>query len=127
VAEIIHAPNSRTGGFLLEQHVVNFPETFYVLTGTFKFFCSQLGNFIATEVNTGDIVSIPAGTPYGYKNVGAEPGKLLLITNTDSFEHFIEAIGIPVTEPVAQIARSPQLSMDKVAAVAHQYGIDFLN
>jgi hypothetical protein len=87
----------------------------------------NLDKTIKTKVAAGDVVSIAAGIPYGYKNVGSEPGKILLITASNGFEHFIEEIGTPVTDTDSRLTRPNQPSVDKIAAVAHKYGIDLLN
>jgi hypothetical protein len=41
MVDITNAPNSKTGGFLLERHLVDASETFYALAGEFEFFGFQ--------------------------------------------------------------------------------------
>ena len=123
VAEITIAPQSK--GFLLDKHVINVAEDFYALAGEFKFFGFQPDKTI--KVNSGDIVHIPAGMPYGYKNVGSEAGKMLLLITSKGFENFIEEIGTPVADKSSIPSNSIQPDMNKIASVARKYGIEFLN
>ncbi|GAA6620233.1 cupin domain-containing protein [Scytonema sp. NUACC26] len=132
VVEITNAPRSSPGGFLLKKHVINVPENFYALAGEFEFFGFDPNK--TTKVNAGDIVYIPAGVPYGYKNVGSEPGKILLMTPSKGFENFIEEIGTkvpknfsPDSESVRANVNQIEPSMNKIASIASKYGIEFLN
>jgi mannose-6-phosphate isomerase-like protein (cupin superfamily) len=122
--EIVNPPQYK--GFLFEKHAIDTPEDFYVLEGKFEFFGSQPDRTI--KVSTGDLVRIPAGVPYGYKNVGSEPGKLLLIANSQKFAKFVEEIGTPIANNSDISANSIQAdNIEKIASIAHKYGIDFLN
>jgi mannose-6-phosphate isomerase-like protein (cupin superfamily) len=110
---------SQYKSFLLEKHVVQVPEDFYAVSGEFEFFGNQPNTDL--YVHTGDVVHIPAGFPYGFRTVGTESGKLLLITSSPTFESFIEEIGINETDP------AKVMPISKIASVAQKYGIQFLN
>lgn len=123
VVEITNAP--RYKGLLLEKHVIDVPEDFYAISGEYEFFGFQPDKTL--KIKSGDIIHIPAGVPYGYKNAGDEPGKILLITTSKEFENFIEEIGTSVTDKSSISSNSVQLDMEKVASVARKHGIEFFN
>lgn len=124
VAEIMIAPQYGTG-FLLQKHVTDVERDIYALGGKFEIFGFQRNKTI--KVSSGDFIHIPAGMPYAIKNVGSEPGRILFITTSKGFENFIEEIGTPVADKSSVPSNPVEPSMEKVASVAHKYGIDFLN
>lgn len=119
-AEILLAPNY--DGFLLQKHVVNVDETIFVTNGDVKCFTSQPNNAIAMKA--GDVIQIPAGVPYGCKASGSEPSRLLLVTSSPALENLIAEIGTPSD---SQTLTTTEPNMEKVAAAAQKYGIEFLN
>lgn len=123
VVEIAHAPRYR--GFLLEKHAIDADENFYVLEGEFEFFGTRPNK--AVKANSGDVVHIPAGTPYGLRNAGSELGRILLITTSKGSENFIEEIGTSVADKSSIPSDSVEPDIAKTASVAHQYGIEFFN
>jgi quercetin dioxygenase-like cupin family protein len=124
VVEITNAPNRSPGGFLLERHVVSAPEEFYILNGKFEFVNHPGQSIAASE---GDRVYIPAGVPYGYKNVGDEPAQILLITPSQNLEKFIAQVGKPIANGTSVVSRAVTPDMGKIASLAPRYGIEFLN
>jgi mannose-6-phosphate isomerase-like protein (cupin superfamily) len=64
-------------------------ETFYVLSGTFRFAVGDR----TVAASTGTLVFIPRGTPHGLRNVGTETGRLLAIVNPAGLEKFFEEVG----------------------------------
>jgi quercetin dioxygenase-like cupin family protein len=124
VVEITNAPQQSPGGFLLEQHVISFPEEFYILSGKFEF-VNRSGKSI--EVGAGDRVYIPAGVPYGYKNVGNGSAQVLLITPSQNLEKFIAQVGQSISTGTSKITRAVPPDMGKIASIAPRYGIEFLN
>lgn len=122
-AEIKVAPQRGTG-LLLEKHVTDFEDTVYALEGEFEFLGVQSKKTI--KVRSGDMIRIPAGKPYGFRSVGSEPGKVLLITSKD-FRNFIEEIGTSVMDSSSIPSDVTEPSMETVASVARKYGIQFLN
>lgn len=100
------------------------PEEFYVLNGKFEF-VNRPGNAIA--VSEGDRVYIPAGVPYGYKNVGSEPTQILLITPSQNLEKFIAQVGQPIANGTSVVTRVVPQDMGKITSIAPRYGIEFLN
>lgn len=122
--EITQAPQYR-GAFLLEKHVMDDPEDFYVLQGEFEFDGLQPDDTI--KVTTGDIVHISAGVPYGIKHVGAEIGKMLVIATNTRLQNLLSEIGTSVTNKSSIPSDSIGSDMEKIASAAKKYGIEFLN
>lgn len=117
VVEIVSPSQHKS--FLLEKHVVQVPEDFYVVSGEFEFFGNQPNTPLS--VHTGDVVHIPAGFPYGFRTVGTQSGKVLLITSSPTFESFIEEVGTSDTD------QAKAMPMSKIASIAQKYDIKFLN
>ena len=125
--EITTAPHSNPGGFLLQKHVVDAPENFYIQSGEFEFISQPS---LSIKASAGDIVRIPAGVPYGYKNTGSEPGKVLIISPSNGLKNFVAEIGTPVSDPNSVMVTSTdavQTDIGKLATIAQKYGIEFLN
>lgn len=122
-AEIKVAPQRGTG-LLLEKHVTDVEDNLYALEGEFEFFGVQPNRTV--KVRSGEMIRIPAGKPYGFRSVGADPGKVLLITSK-GFGNFIEEIGTPVTDSSSIPTNITEPNIEKAASVARKYGIQFLN
>lgn len=71
------------GGPPLHTHVSDF-ETFYIVDGTFLF---ELDGE-EVHANTGDVVQIPPGVRHLYQNIGAEPGRMLLVVAPAGLDEF---------------------------------------
>lgn len=130
VVEITTAPYSTPGGFLLQKHVVNALENFYIQSGEFEFVGFQPNKTV--KVSAGDVVRVPAGVPYGYKNTGSEPGTVLLISPSNGLEKFVAEVGTSVEDKDSHSVEAiqpdtVQTDINKLATVARQYGIEFLN
>lgn len=121
--EITQAPHYK-GAFLLEKHLMEEPEDFYVLQGEFEFVGLQADDTI--KVTTGDIVHVSPDTPYSVKHVGAEPGKILVIAPNTRLQNLLEEIGTPVTNKSSIPSASIAPDMLKIASAAKKYGIQFL-
>ena len=80
---VISGQTPPLGGPPLHLHVSD-SETFYVLDGTFIF---ELDGEIF-NANVGDVVHIQPGVKHLYQNVGAEPGKLLLVVSPGGLDDF---------------------------------------
>lgn len=127
--EITTAPYSNPGGFLLQKHVVDAPEDFYIQAGEFEFLGFQPSKNL--KVSAGDIVRIPAGVPYGYKNASSELGTVLIVSPSSGLKNFVAEIGTPVSDPdsvaVSSSTDTVQTDIGKLATIAQKYGIEFLN
>lgn len=70
---VTHPPQQ--GGAPLHK---NPPEYFYIMSGQFEFFGSLPNDLL--RVGPGDIVQVESNVPHGYKHIGSETGKMLVVT-----------------------------------------------
>ena len=86
-------------------------ETFYVLDGTFRFWCGEE----SFEAGPGTVAVLPRGIPHTFKNTGGTTGKLLCVCTPGGFEEFfIELERDKVTDPAT------------LAAIGERYGVRFI-
>ncbi len=93
-------------------------ETFYVVQGALNVVVGDR----SVMLNAGDVAFGPPGVPHGFRVVGAEPCRFLLINNRESFADFVEA------HSVAADAADDAAAIDipALVAVAEQYGMSIL-
>lgn len=90
-------------------------ESFYIVEGEFEF---HIGKDTA-KVKAGSFVMSPRNIPHSFRNVGADPGKLLIVCQPAGFEKFVEEFAtIPPDQP-------PDLA--KMASIGRKYGIEFVS
>ena len=109
---------SKYEGFLLRKHVLQTPEEIYIVDGDFEFVFSQSNK--KTQASPGEIVSIPAGMPFGFKHSGKGEGKVLVVSRSDALPNMLAEIGTSANEDTA-------LDISAISSVAKKYGIEFLN
>ncbi|GAA5127107.1 cupin domain-containing protein [Pseudonocardia adelaidensis] len=80
ILELLVAPGS---GPATHVHLRE-DEVWYVLAGEFRF---KAGDTMH-HASTGGMAFGPRGTPHAFQNVGAEPGRLLIITSPSGVERF---------------------------------------
>jgi len=113
------------GGPPLHRHPQQ--ETFYILEGEFTFF-RQNGPFQAT---VGSVIHVPSGVPHTFKNVGATPGKFLVLIQPAGFEKFFEEIGEPIKDllavpSLANPTPEDQQMVEKRMVLAPKYNLELL-
>jgi mannose-6-phosphate isomerase-like protein (cupin superfamily) len=79
-------------------------EVFYVLEGTFEFTAAANPDHsgpgtVTTRVGAGDVVAMACYAWHNFKNVGAEPGRLLSVHSHAEMEGMARELGVPVAEP----------------------------
>jgi quercetin dioxygenase-like cupin family protein len=95
-------------------------ESFYVLEGEIRF---QIGDetLIATA---GMFANMPVGCPHCFKNESNAPARMLISVAPAGLEQMFFEVGTPV-EPGAMSAPHPtQADIQKLLAVAPNYGIE---
>lgn len=96
-------------------------ECFYVLEGEFEF----LNNSDVVGASAGSLVYVPRGNLHTYKNVGSEPGRMLMSQTPGGLhERFFEELG-----EEAQDSRTPpnhecSPDLQKIVTIAAKYGIE---
>jgi mannose-6-phosphate isomerase-like protein (cupin superfamily) len=84
---------------VLHRH--RYAETFYILEGEFEVDTADAENRLNTrKITAGDTVSIPSMAWHNFKNVGAGPGKFIVVHSPAVMESFIREIGQPITDPL---------------------------
>lgn len=116
VTEITQPP--QYNGFLLRKHVIQAPEEMYVIDGEFEVIFSETNE--KTKVSTGDVVSIPAGLPFGFRHLSQGEGKVKIVSHSDALSNMLAEIGT-----LSKKNTTPDL--ETIGLIAQKYGIEYLN
>jgi quercetin dioxygenase-like cupin family protein len=127
---VLHATGETTGGqFCLMEHVTmplgmaspyhvhrNEDEAFYVLDGHVKFICGD------TWLNAGPGTWVygPRNIPHGFKVVGSEPARMLLMCAPAGLEKFV----LELCAPVDAVPAPPDMA--KLMEAASRFKVDIL-
>ena len=96
-------------------------ESFYVLEGEFEF----LGDGRSIRAGAGSLVYVPRGNLHAYKNVGNQPGRLLISqTPGGVHERFFEEVGEEAQDATAPPTMEGPPDVERLAAIAAEYGIE---
>ena len=96
-------------------------EWFYVVEGDFTFMLEET----IVRGGPGLAVYLPKGRVHQYRNVGTQPGRLLVFTTPSGFDAFIRESGVAAPPfPTAMAPVTPEL-VERVMAVLPKYGIEF--
>jgi mannose-6-phosphate isomerase-like protein (cupin superfamily) len=84
---------------VLHRH--RYAETFYILEGEFEVDTTDAENRLSTgKITAGDTVSIPSLVWHNFKNVGAGPGKFIVVHSPATMESFIRELGQSIPDPL---------------------------
>lgn len=100
-------------------------EAYYILDGTFEMYDTT--NHHTITVGRDSYVYVPHGIEHGFKNVGSDTGRLVLMITPGGLEGFFEQIGqviIDVNNPPPPPSGPPDFV--KAAQIAAQYNITFV-
>ncbi|HVW02787.1 MAG TPA: cupin domain-containing protein [Planctomycetaceae bacterium] len=89
-------------------------ESYYVLEGEFEF---HVGEQTETA-RPGAFLIAPRNVPHHFRNIGMNPGRLLVIVKPAGFERFIEE--------VARLPRDGAVDPGLLQEIAHRYGVEFV-
>jgi mannose-6-phosphate isomerase-like protein (cupin superfamily) len=122
-----------TGGSLCVVELMAFPyngppphihhredESFYVIDGAFSFLLGDR----TFEAGPGFFCRVPKGTLHTYQNVGAEPGKALVILTPAGFEKFWIQIAKPVTNLTGPTGPPDPETIARLMSLAPKYGLE---
>jgi quercetin dioxygenase-like cupin family protein len=99
-------------------------EAFYVLDGTFEF--TIVGDTITAS--RGTFVKVPNGAVHAFKNVGAAPGRLLII-NAPGKAHdgFFSEAGEPMPPGTRELPASSEApDIPRLLEIGRRNGLEFL-
>lgn len=83
---------------MLHRH--EYTEIFYFLDGTFEISTAGEDYRLKTSVvKAGDVVAIPSMAWHNFKNVGASPGRFIVVHSPPVMETLVHEIGLPVADP----------------------------
>jgi quercetin dioxygenase-like cupin family protein len=102
------------GGPPPHYHTVE-DETFAVQEGRFSFFCDGRWQ----EFGPGSIVFMPRNVVHTFKNVGDQPGRMLISTRPSGFEIFFARCA-------AEFASSGGPNMERIMAISAEHSIHFV-
>lgn len=95
-------------------------QAFYVLEGEHEFVCDGR----AFAAGAGSFVYVPRGTTHSYENVGAEPGRLLILsTPAGGTERLLFDLGEPAADG-SPPPRTEPLDLQSFRATVQKYGSD---
>jgi quercetin dioxygenase-like cupin family protein len=96
-------------------------ESFYLLDGEYEFLVEGR----PFSVGAGSLIYVPRGTLHAHKNVGEGTGRILLSqTPGGMHERFFEEIGEPAEDNSRTLVPVDQKHMEKIIAIATEYGIE---
>jgi mannose-6-phosphate isomerase-like protein (cupin superfamily) len=98
-------------------------EAFWVLSGEYEFLIEGR----TTRTSAGSLIYIPRGNLHAHKNVGEEPGRML-VTHTPGglHERFFEEVGELTTNSPTLPVSEEELDAKAVVRIAAQYGIEMI-
>ena len=95
-------------------------ECFYVLEGEFEF----LNNGCVFGMGPGSLVYVPKGNLHAYKNVGNEPGRMLVSQTPGGLhEAFFEELGEVAWDRTKPPPEGPP-AIERIVSIAVNYGIE---
>jgi len=97
-------------------------EAFFVIAGEITF---QLGDRQVRCV-PGTFVQGPRGIPHAFKNTGKLPARMLVYVTPPGFENFLKEFATPLPSFDAPPLPVTSKDIEKLLAVAPQYGIEIL-
>jgi mannose-6-phosphate isomerase-like protein (cupin superfamily) len=128
----IKTPSSHTGGAYSIVEIQSFPgngppmhihhredECFYVVEGAF----SVIVGGRVYDVADGDFVRVPRDTLHTFKNVGAIPGKMLVVLSPGGLEQMWAELGQPGSLQNAPRLEDPTV-LKRLFTLAPQYGLE---
>lgn len=86
-------------------------EIFYVLKGSFRFWCGD-ESFVGVP---GDTVVLPRNVPHTFENIGKAEGRLLVVATPGGFENFF-----------IDVERMGAGDWSDVVAIGMKYGLSFM-
>ena len=95
-------------------------ESFFILEGHFAFQLDEQ----QIDATAGTFALVPRGTVHGYRNIGATPGRLLVIVSPGDIheQHFLH-YGRQLADPSAPLTQPSADDIARYLAEAPQYGI----
>lgn len=97
-------------------------EGFYVLEGEITFTV----NGERVVASAGTFANMPVGTPHSFKNESGRSARMLISVAPAGLEKMFFEIGVPLAEGATTALPPTKEEIDKLLAVASNYGIELL-
>ena len=95
-------------------------EGFYVLEGEITFTV----NGEKAVATAGTFANMPVGTPHSFKNESERPAKMLISVAPAGLEQMFFEVGVPLAEGATTALPPTREEVEKLLAVAPNYGIE---
>jgi len=95
-------------------------ESFYIIDGKFSFLLGRR----TVEAGPGSFFRVPKGTVHTYQNIGAGPGKGLVILTPAGFENFWAEMADPVVNWVGPSGPPSAATIARLMDLAPKYGLE---
>ena len=97
-------------------------EGFYVLEGEITFTVNG-EKIVATA---GTFANMPVGTPHSFKNESDRPARMLISVAPAGLEQMFFEVGVPLAEGATTASPPTKDEIEKLLAVAPEYGVEIL-
>jgi len=94
-------------------------EIFYILEGSFEMLLGEQ-TFAASA---GESIFLPRGVVHTFRNIGAAPGRILVVTVPGGFDAFVADAGVPCADPAA-VPQVTQAAIEKLQAACARHGLE---
>jgi quercetin dioxygenase-like cupin family protein len=122
LAEVVSPPQG--GPPMLHRHKDE--ETFYVLDGLFRFDTLQENHLDSITTTPGSVIHIPSMVWHNYKNIGATPGKLLVVLQPGDMVDFFRELGVAVMDKTNFPRPAGPPDMQRVMAITKKYHVEMM-
>ena len=95
-------------------------ESFYILEGQLEFL-SEGKRFTC---GPGGYAFLPRDIPHGFRVVGTDPARFLILVNPGGFEGFVAELGESIPEP--KLPKPSEPDMGKLMTLAGKYRVEIL-
>jgi quercetin dioxygenase-like cupin family protein len=101
-------------------------ETFYIVEGSFSFRGQRSSEHYTLLAERGDVIHVAERVPHSYKNIGNDPGRMLVwMAPAGRAQQFFEEIGSPVEDASAFPAAPALPDPAALRATLQKYQVDF--
>jgi quercetin dioxygenase-like cupin family protein len=97
-------------------------EILYVLEGEIAGFCGEQ----PIRCGAGGALFLPRGVPHAWRGEGGNAARLLMVTTPAGYERFCATAGEPATVRALPEGPVEAAALEKLLAVAPQYGVEML-
>lgn len=98
-------------------------EAYYILEGKYEIYRA---NEPPSKATTGSFIYFPKGVAHTYKNVGKDPGRMLVVNTRPGLERFVEEVGQPATDTSSPLIHAQAPDFGKMIEITQKYDIEII-